>query len=281
MCCTPIGREETYLSELRFPLIASLFFKRAFPGGQVYVGTTPDAVIPDEFLFYFRPVIFDFRAMPFAISRQLFYKEFISTSTNHCDVLFTGCDVLICKMLPPGPYGNGLLMTYRNHPSMPFCSDLLLARRGSRENAGVFLSNVVRTMQWLPQEIQASWADQIALALNIGALQPCEYDGLPHYGSRIKDFVVQPGDDWLYTPNDFFSSKSSHTIGQNLNDVRSRADLLNLINSKIAIHFKGNRKHLMIELALAAFEEGYIDPYEGPLNLTPDWLFCEALNPTT
>jgi hypothetical protein len=274
MCCTPLGREDRYLSELRFAFFAALFFKKVYPYGRVFVATTLDANVPDMFSDHFETIRYNFSADSFATERQLFYRDFCQSDKFTSDTVFTGCDVLVLNSFPKDTDGHHIHMTYRNHPSQPYCSDLVLVETGVRNQAISFLEEVVNTMKWLPKE-NRPWTDQIALCLTIGKLSNQDYDGESHHGTRFRDVALHPADRWLYTPNDYFSSQLSHNPGSMVIADEMKLDFDKLRRDKITIHFKGNRKSQFFNIARQAFESGYINLQVDSLPMPREHLFNE------
>jgi hypothetical protein len=268
--------EDGELIDFRFPLFASLFFKRIYPTGKIFLCTSMEADIPDVYRGLLEVIRFEFRKIPYCVSLQFFFKDFCSSDKLSSDTLFTSPDVVLLNPIPHLDAGCGLSMTYRNHPTRPYSSDLFLVQRRAKERALTFLEDVIQTMAWLPGET-AAWPDHVALAITIGKLADEHFDGQDHFGTRIRDFLLHPIDNWLYTPNDLFSALSSHPVGSTLNDVNTVEDMYQLITKKISFRFKGPRKHMLIKLAYKAFEEGYFDPYDAPISIPPDELFREAL----
>ena len=274
ICCTPLGREHKFDSELRFPLLQSLFFKRAYPDGNVFLATTPDAKIPDSYKYFFNVCRFDFGANPFALSRQMFYGMFCRDKYFTEDTIFAGSDVLWGnKPLPELP-PHKMMMSYRYHPSQPYCSDMVLVKKGHGEFAGEFFDKIVKMIAFLPRKTRIFWADQIAYAIEVGKLQDVHFDGEQHVSPRYDDLLLCPGDEFLYTPNDLFGSVKARHTHRCLNDVQNTDQLLRLMYKKYAIHFKGpQRKDWFFSLAFMAFKRGWIDPYKFGLDIQPKDLF--------
>lgn len=249
MCCTPVGKEDVYQLELRQALLAAIFFRNSYPNSKVFVLTTPEAVIPDYYSYLFEVLRFDFRKHPFAIARQLAYKFFLDSNYFESDTFFTGCDVFFCKPANSITENSSLAMTYRYHLTQPYCSDLFYVPLIKKDAGISFLDKIIKRMLWMPLEIQAGWADQICLAIEIGHLEDHFFNGKEQNSPRLTDFKLFPGDDYLFTPNDFFSSIQSEHAGAQIKDCTNSHDMLNLFHSKYVIHFKGARKDLMFIFA--------------------------------
>jgi hypothetical protein len=247
MTCTPIGRSaEQFRIDQHYASCAGNAFLKLYPNGKVFLGTTNASEINNQNInTKFFILSFDFEKYPFALSRQIFYREFCRSSFFSEDTAFVGLDVLFTKKIPELPRTAKLAITYRNHPSQPYCSDLLIFRLSHKEYAVKFQSEIIEKIQWMPREIQAGAADQLALALQIGILNKNEYNGSIKKSPRDKNILLLPSDDFLFTPNDYFSSNHKHLVGSQLKNTESRDDILNLIRSKWSIHLKGNRKHLI------------------------------------
>jgi len=129
-------------------------------------------------------------------------------------------------------------------------------------------------MQWQPREIQSSWADQISIAAVLGHLGSDDFDGSIRMAPRIPDMLLVPGDRYLYTPNDIFSSDKRKFTGSELNDFSpSMAAWSYLLENKISVHFKGNRKKGFFGLAAAAILKGRINPYRRSFSYPIEKLF--------
>lgn len=278
MCCTPIDREASFERDLRFPLLASLFFRRAYPEAKVYVGTTLDAKVPEHFKQFFTVARFDFAANPFAISRQLFYASFCRGSHFTDDTVFAGMDVLWGNKPFPELEDHKMMVSYRFHPSQPYCSDLIVVRKDHGDFAATFFDNIVKMMVFLPKGVLSFWADQIAMSIGIGKLGENDFDGQIHRAPRYRDILLVPGDDYLYTPNDIFSSvrTSFVTAIRTGKDVTTTEQMLKLMYSKHGIHFKGARKPWFFLLALLVYEKGWINPYAHGDHIPLKQLFDEA-----
>jgi len=258
MCCTPIGKEDTYHLELRYAILAALFFKRSYPNSKIFVLTTPDADIPESYSSLFETIIFDFRKHPFAIARQLAYKYFLESNYFVKETIFTGCDVIFCKPVDTIEAEASLAMTYRYHLSQPYCSDLFYVPLAKKDAGISFLNRVAERMFWMPAETQGGWADQICLAIEIGHMEDHFFNGKKQNSPRMSDFKLFPGDEYLFTPNDFFSSIKSDHAGSQIKDCTNSRDMLNLLHSKYVIHFKGARKDLMFIFAKLCEMTGHI-----------------------
>ena len=105
-------------------------------------------------------------------------------------------------------------------------------------------------MRWMPKEIQHGWADQLAIARTIGYLGDDEFDGTHRFSKNIK---LVPGDDYLFTPNDIFPSKKINFTRSKIKDTLTVEDYEKLLNNKVGIHFKGDRKNHFILICYLAF----------------------------
>lgn len=274
MCCTPIGRENRYLEELRFPLFASIFFKSLYPSAKIFLATTQDAKVPDHLNDFFQILRYPFEREPFAISRMHFYLDFINSKHFSEDTILSGTDVLILKRINLPISDHGLAITYRYHKSMPYCSDWIFINKKNSDLVSNLILNVYSIMQWMPREIQSSWADQLSLAIEMGFLNDDQYDNKIHTSTKNDRILLLPANEFLFTPNDYFSSIKGAVNGQ-LTDTPDLDTLLTHSLSKTAIHFKGNRKNLFIALAYLFKKNNRIDFNSINLGFSDDFLFKE------
>lgn len=275
MCCTDINHQHDYEDQLRFALFSALFFKRTYPDGQVYIATTPKAVVPAYYKQFFRVVRFDFEKELFALSRMMLYQQFIASELMTDDTAFVGSDVVFGKHPFPALEANKMTLSYRYHPSQPYCADLIVARKGEEKFATEFFDTLIKMIAYLPRKIRMFWADQIALAIEVGKLMPDDFDGKMHRSPRYPDILLAPGDDYLYTPNDIFTSlrRADTSFKTTIKDVKDTNQLQRLLFTKHAIHFKGPRKPWMITLAYLAWQKKWIDPYQFGAGPDPEQLF--------
>jgi hypothetical protein len=220
-------------------------------------------------------VRFPFEKAPFALARQIFYKDFINSQYLTDDTLITGCDVIFCKEVGGLTNLCEMALTYRYHRTMPYCSDFILVKKDYKELASRFQENVIATMNWMPKEIQNGWADQLSMAIEIGFLNDSEYNGEIQNSPKIKNTLLLPGDEYLYTPNDFFSSEKNELYGVMRNDILDLDSLFSLASIKTGIHFKGNRKHLFFIFAYLCKRNNFIDFEQYKLKMTDKFLFKE------
>ena len=247
MTCTPIGRsDDQFKIDQHYASCAGEAFLRLHPEGKVFLGTTKSNEIKNKNInSKFFILNFDFEKNPLALSRQIFYREFIRSSLFSDDTAFVGLDVLFTKTMPEFPQSTKLAITYRNHPTQPYCSDLIIFKSSHKDYAAKFQSEIIEKIQWMPKEIQTGAADQLALALQIGILKRNEYDGKIKNSPRDNSILLLPSDDFLFTPNDYFSSNHNHSIGLQLNNTKNSCDIFEFVKSKWSIHLKGNRKYLI------------------------------------
>ena len=258
MCCTPIGRDN-YISELRYVYLAGEFFRKIYPEAEIYIGTTPNAEIPaflkNKFIF----ITFPFEKYPFAIARQLFYKKFCESKYFTVDTILAGCDVIFPKKIDFSYEDNTITMTYRYHPTLPYCSDFVLINKNFKKECSDFFNKILFYMRWMPKEIQNGWADQLAIARTIGYFGDDDFDGMHRHSPIIKNIKLVPGDDYLYTPNDIFPSKKINFIRSKIMDTLTVDDYEKLLYSKVGIHFKGSRKRDFILTCYLAYLKKLID----------------------
>jgi hypothetical protein len=276
MCCTPLGKENRYREELRFVLLASLFFKSIYPQSKIFVGTTKDADIPKSLSNIIEFIRFPFEKLPFAMARIKFYEEFTKSKLFIDDTFFVGSDVLFLKK--PDRHisdQSHLAMTYRYHLTMPYCSDLIFVKKQYQQKSTDFFSNVYKKMEWMPAQIQDGYADQLSIAIEMGFLNVNKFDGKTHNSPNNSKYTLLPGNDFLYTPNDFFSSIKSDTAGQIINDVPDIESLEALANTKHVIHFKGDRKKLFIIFSYLCKKNNIIKFNSNDYDYDESFLFKE------
>jgi len=175
------------------------------------------------------------------------YFEFINSKYFSDNTILCGSDVLLLKKFNI-PEAHDLAITYRYHRTMPYCSDWIYISKNNGAFVSNLISNVYLTMKWMPSEIQASWADQLSLAIEIGFLHEDQFDGSHQISPKSSKILLLPSSEFLFTPNDFFSSTKSSINGQ-LKDTPCLNSLFEHATVKTAMHFKGNRKNLLICLA--------------------------------
>lgn len=274
MCCTPLGREDKYLQELRYVIIASIFFKELYPDGTVFVGTTMDAKIPKHLYEFFKVVRFPFEKETFALTRQVFYRDFINSPYLSDDTLITGCDVLLRKKIEIELHYE-MAMTYRYHKTMPYCSDFLLVKKNHKNIAANFCDEVSDTMIWFPEVIQNGWADQLAIAIVMGFLEKNQHDGEIQKSPKNNKVLLLPGNNFLYTPNDFYVTKVTDNPELIEKDTPNFNSLLSHALNKTGIHFKGNRKSLFFIFAYLCKENKIINFDKYKTNMDDEFLFKE------
>ena len=272
MCCTPINRED-YLAELRYAVLASEFFRYLYPGAQVSIGTTPNAVVPSEYDQFFDLIKFPFEDGPFALQRQKFYKQTIESSDSDIPLIFAGVDVLFTNRLGDRLESARYAYSYRYHPAMPYCSDFFFVNSTGKEEALKFQEEVINVMSWQPQSIRSSWADQISIAAVVGHLKLEEFDGRYTKAPRLPALDLVPGDIFLYTPNDAFFSDAKKFNGYIHNDVVSDVEWLRLFDEKVSVHFKGNRKRQFFFFAALGYILKRINPYRSTFSYPFERLF--------
>lgn len=278
MCCTPINREEVYNKELRYVYLAGEFFRKIYPDSKIYIGTTPNAVIPDFLKTKLNFIAYPFDKYPFAMARQMFYKEFCESKYLTDDTIFTGCDVIFPKKIDFDYKENPITMTYRYHPTMPYCSDFVLINKKYKEESSEFFAKILYYMQWMPKEIQAGWADQLAIARTVGFMKDQDFDGEHKISTNIINMKLVPGDDYLFTPNDAFPSKKINFTGSVVMDTFKIGDYESLLKNKIGIHFKGQRKKEFILTCYLAYLNKNINCINMEEFMSIEEMFAEPIN---
>ena len=252
MCCTPIGRDN-YISELRYVYLAGEFFRKIYPEAEIYIGTTPKAEIPKFLKNKFKFIAFPFEKYPFAIARQLFYMEFCKSNNFTADTILAGCDVIFPNKIDFSYQDNPITMTYRYHPTQPYCSDFVLINKNFKNECADFFSKILFYMQWMPKEIRSGAADQLAIARTIGYMRDDDFDGSHKIATNFENIKLVPADYYLYTPNDLFPSKKINFNGSIIKDTLTVEHYEKLLYTKVGIHFKGSRKNNFILLGYLAF----------------------------
>ena len=278
MCCTPINKENIYNKELRFPYLAGEFFRNIYPQAEIYIGTTQNAVVPEILKNKFKFITFPFEKYPFALARQLFYKEFCESEYFTEDTILAGCDVIFPNKIDFSYQNNPITMTYRYHPTMPYCSDFVLLNKKFKKECIEFFNKIVFYMQWMPKEIQSSWADQLAIARTIGYMRDSDFDGSHRNSINIENIKLVPGDDYLYTPNDVFPSKKINFTASVIKDVVNLKDYKQILETKVGIHFKGARKKGFILICYLAYLQKIIKCENVEEFMTIEEIFEESIN---
>jgi hypothetical protein len=276
MCCTPIGKEYSFSEELRYVLIAAVYFKNLYPQSIIFLGTTPDAEIPNYLYKFITVIRYPFANLPFALARQNFYKNFVNSNQFVDDTLITGCDVLFNKCIDLSTYDYKIAMTYRYHRTMPYCSDLVLVKKDEKIFANEFFADIISTMEWMPPVILDGWADQLSIGLEVGFLKDCQYDGNINTSPKNNQILLLPSDDYLFTPNDVFSSIKKPDAGKKQYDIKDFNALIGLYENKYAVHFKGkHRKKLFFIFAYLCAKNGLVDFNEFKKTIDNKILFME------
>ena len=85
-----------------------------------------------------------------------------------------------------------------------------------------------------------------------------------------------PSDDYLFTPNDVFSSIKKPDSGKKQYDIKDFNALIGLYENKYAVHFKGkHRKKLFYIFAYLCEKNGLVDFNEFKKNIDNKILFME------
>jgi len=142
--------------------------------------------------------------------------------------------------------GHDIYVTGRKYaPSMPVNGGVILLNSHLSERCTRFYDSVVNTYRRLPKNTLQWWGDQIALSTVV--LQGSRIDtNLPSEVVALGDVRVRflQRERFNFTPYDV---DSGQPVPPNLDD--SIKDLLRV--SVVIVHFKGPRKHLMLEWAEA------------------------------
>lgn len=249
MCCQVIP-DRDFLKDLRFSIIASIFWRRVYPSGSAFVATNGAQLVPAEVAKYIGVIGYDFEKLPGALSRTNFMLDYVRSNHFTEPTVFSGHDVIFLKALPE--FSENIITNYRYHPSQPYCSDLLIVKE--KDSASAFLTELFETQRWMPRPIRDGAADQLAYALTLGMPEKQQFTGAPLHCPRRSEILAIPAEQYLFTPNDFFPSKS-----ELFGAMTESPDYDTLLREKTALHFKGNRKQEFFEFAKWAAKLGYIN----------------------
>lgn len=258
MCCQVIeGRD--FAKDIRFSVVAAAFWKHAYPEGRAYVATNGVELIPKGYRRDMKILGYEFGKEYPALSRTQFMLNYIESDMFKTDTVFAGHDVLFLKQLPE--FKAKAVTNYRYHPAQPYCSDLFIAR-DKAYSAGI-VREILHAQMGMPKPILDGPGDQLAYALTLGMPEKAMFNGENFYAPRRPEVLVVPADQYLFTPNDFFPPKYED-YGK-LTPILTNEDMM---QSKTAVHFKGNRKEDFFKFAKWAAKTGrvYID-----LNMLEQW----------
>ncbi len=127
------GRD--FLRDLRFSVLASVFFRRVYPETEVLLATS--GVIPNGFESFFSKIELPVGNAPLAFARALFLRNYVKSTAFDRDTVFTGHDVIFLNKIP-FPQEFDLVCNYRFHPSQPYCSDFIFAPLHGKKSAVAF-----------------------------------------------------------------------------------------------------------------------------------------------
>ena len=130
-------------------------------------------------------------------------------------------------------------------------------------------------MLWFPKVIQNGWADQLAIAIVMGFLEKNQHDGEIQKSPKNNKVLLLPGNNFLYTPNDFFVTKVTDNPELIEKDTPNFNSLLSHALNKTGIHFKGNRKSLFFIFAYLCKENKIINFDKYKTNMDDEFLFKE------
>ena len=258
MCCQVIeGRD--FAKDIRFSVVAAAFWKWVYPEGKAFVATNGAGLIPEEYKRDLGVISYEFDKQFPALSRTNFMFDYIKSDFFTSDTVFTGHDVLFLKRLPE--FNARTISNYRYHPSQPYCSDLFIAR--DKTYSAEIICEILHTQMAMPREILSGPGDQLAYALTLGMPEKSAFNGENFYAPRRPEVLVVPADQYLFTPNDLFPPKYED-YGK-LTPILTNEEM---IKTKTAVHFKGNRKEDFFKFAKWAAKTGhvYVD-----LNMLEQW----------
>lgn len=248
MCCQVIeGRD--FAKDIRFSVVAAAFWKRVYPDGQAFVATNGVSLIPKDYRRDLKIIGYEFDSQYAALSRTQFMLNYIQSEMFKTDTVFAGHDVLFLKRLPE--FKAKAVTNYRYHPSQPYCSDLFIAR--NRDYSADIMREVLHAQMAMPKPIVNGAGDQLAYALTLGMPEKEAFNGKEFNTPRRPDVLAIPADQYLFTPNDFFPPRYEDygTLTPNLTNEE-------MMQSKTAVHFKGNRKDDFFKFAEWAEKAGLV-----------------------
>lgn len=176
------------------------------------------------------------------LSRALAYSSVISEHDWSTPLAFLDYDVLVLRQINDVfNYGDDVFVTDRPYSrEMPINGGVIFLNNRNPLSSSAFYNTVVEIYKSLPWEQLAWWGDQIALSRAVYAhAVSISSDRVVSSSWRVR---ILPRACYNYTPYDIDSGLD---IPRTLSD-----DVLATVRctAKIA-HFKGPRKHLMLELA--------------------------------
>jgi hypothetical protein len=249
MCCQLIeGRD--FQEDIKFSVVAAAFWKRIYPEGEAFVATNATDKIPYRYRQNLKIIDFRFDNFPPAFGRTVFMNSYVSSSLFDQDTVFAGHDVLFLNPLPA--FDAKVITNYRYHPTQPYCSDLLICR--DKEYSKYLLQELCDAHGGMPRPILDGPADQLAYALTLGMPEKNQFNGKPFYAPRRSDVWVVPADKYLFTPNDFFPP-----CYQDYGKLTPNLTQEEMMEAKIAVHFKGNRKDDFFKFGQWAYGKGYVN----------------------
>lgn len=248
MCCQVIEGYD-FAKDIRFSVVAAAFWKRVYPEGQAYVATNGVNLIPKQYKQDLKVIGYEFDKQFPALARTQFMLNYIQSDMFKTDTVFAGHDVLFLKRLPE--FKTKAVTNYRYHPSQPYCSDLFIAR--DKAYSADIMREVLHAQMAMPRPIISGAGDQLAYALTLGMPEKEAFNGKEFNTPRRPDVLAIPADQYLFTPNDFFPPKYEDygKLTPNLTNEE-------MMQSKTAVHFKGNRKEDFFKFAEWAVKAGHV-----------------------
>lgn len=249
MCCQEIpGRD--FEKDLRFSTVAAEFWKRLYPDSDVFLATNAVNKVPYKYRQTLRLIDFSFKDLTPALSRTSFMLSYVCSEMFDQDTVFTGHDVLFLNPLPE--FDSKVVTNYRYHPSQPYCSDFLICR--DKECSKQLLEEIYNAQRCMPGPILTGPADQLAYALTLGMPERGQFNGQPFKAPRRPDVWVVPADKYLFTPNDYFPP-----CFEDFGKLTPNLSYEEMMESKISVHFKGNRKEDFFKFGMWAYQKGYVN----------------------
>jgi hypothetical protein len=253
MCCQVIeGRD--FEKDLRFSIVAAAFWKRVYPEGKVYVATNGIDRFPDKYKGHVKLIHFNFEKYLPAFGRTVFMNSYVASPMFDSDTVFAGHDVLFLKQLPSVPSTYKVVTNYRYHPTQPYCSDFLWVR--DKKYSIEIMQEVYDAHRWMPAPIVNGAGDQLAYTVVFGMPEKEQFKaGCGIQVPRKDNVYALPADEYLFTPCDYFTP----TYDQFEKEMTPSPSYEQMMATKTALHFKGNRKEDFFRFGQWAHENDYVD----------------------
>jgi hypothetical protein len=253
MCCQVI-KGRNFEKDLRFSIVAAAFWKRVYPDGQVFLATNGVDQFPEKYKGHIKLIGFNFEKYPPAFGRTVFMNSYVASPMFDSDTVFAGHDVLFLKQLPSMPSTYKVITNYRYHPTQPYCSDFLWVR--DKKYSIEIMQEVYDAHRWMPAPIVDGAGDQLAYTVVFGMPEKEEFKvGRGIEVPRKENVFALPADQYLFTACDYFTQ----TYDQFEKEMTPSPSYEQMMATKTALHFKGNRKEDFFRFGQWAHEQGYVD----------------------